>query len=79
MKTSIDLPDDLFHLAKSVAADRGMTFDDLIIEGLLHVINRASSMEFGIRMEEMKRLVASLKATNSEAMTPLKRKAIFTR
>ena len=79
MKTSIELPDDLFDLAQSVAASRGITFETLIIEGLLHVSNRASSMKIEVRTKGMNHLVASLKATNSEAMTPLKRRAIYMR
>jgi hypothetical protein len=38
MKTTVDLPDDLFRKAKAEAALRGVKFKDLIQEGLLRVL-----------------------------------------
>ncbi|MFZ2006678.1 MAG: hypothetical protein WB697_18605 [Stellaceae bacterium] len=39
MRTTIDLPDDLFRRAKSEAALRGQKFKDLVEEGLRAVID----------------------------------------
>lgn len=37
MKTTIELPDPLFRQAKVLAARRGTTFRELVVEGLQHV------------------------------------------
>ena len=37
MKTTIELPDPLFRRAKVLAAQRGATLRDLVVEGLQHV------------------------------------------
>lgn len=39
MKTTVDLPDDLFRKAKATAALRGVKFKDLVQEGLLRVLD----------------------------------------
>ena len=38
MKTTVELPDDLFRRAKAVAALRGRKFKDLVEEGLRRVV-----------------------------------------
>lgn len=38
MKTTVDLPDDLFRRAKAEAALRGVKFKDLVQEGLQRVL-----------------------------------------
>lgn len=38
MRTSIDLPDPLFADVRRVCAERGITFRDLVIEGLHRVL-----------------------------------------
>jgi hypothetical protein len=38
MKTTVELPDDLFRRAKAVAALRGRKFKDLVEEGLRRVL-----------------------------------------
>jgi hypothetical protein len=42
MRTTIDLPDDLFRLAKSEAALRGKKLKDLIEEGLRAVVDKTA-------------------------------------
>ena len=42
MKTTVELPDPLFHRAKLVAAERRSTLKDLIIEGLAAVTAKPS-------------------------------------
>jgi hypothetical protein len=37
MKTTLDLPDDLFLKAKLLAAERRTTMQELMIQGLRHV------------------------------------------
>ncbi len=39
MKTTLDIPDDLFRDAKVKAAKEGLRFKDLVQEGLRHVIS----------------------------------------
>lgn len=39
MKTTIDLPDDVLHRAKIVAAQRRVTLKELFLSGLEHAIN----------------------------------------
>ncbi len=43
MKTTIELPDTLLRRAKVVAAQRGATLRELVIEGLQHVTARGVS------------------------------------
>ena len=38
MRTSVDLPDELFRRTKTAAAIRGRKFKDLVEEGLLRVL-----------------------------------------
>lgn len=40
MKTTIDLPDSIFHRTKIAAAERRTTIKNLVVEGLEVVLNR---------------------------------------
>ena len=40
MKTTVDLPDELYRRAKAEAALRGQKFRDLVAEGLVRVLDR---------------------------------------
>ncbi len=42
MKTTIELPDPLFRQAKVLAARRGTTLRELVVEGLQHVTSRGA-------------------------------------
>lgn len=44
MKTTVELPDDLFRKAKATAALRGVKFKDLIEEGLLRVLDEPGAV-----------------------------------
>jgi hypothetical protein len=79
MKTTIDLPDEMLHRVKIIAAQRKTTLKELVIQGLLHVTEMDSSDDEKKRTEAMRRLVAGLKATNSKPMVPLKREQIYDR
>ncbi|MGH9554173.1 MAG: hypothetical protein ACRD3W_32650 [Terriglobales bacterium] len=41
MRTTVDLPDDLYRRAKAAAAMRGLKLKDLVKEGLLRVLDSA--------------------------------------
>jgi hypothetical protein len=42
MKTTVDLPDELYRRAKAEAALRGRKFRDLVTEGLVRVLDQPS-------------------------------------
>ena len=42
MRTTVDLPDELFRRAKAAAALRGRKFKELVEEGLLYVLEAPS-------------------------------------
>jgi hypothetical protein len=42
MKTTVDLPDELYRRAKAEAALRGRKFRDLVVEGLVRVLDQPS-------------------------------------
>ncbi len=45
MRTTVDLPDDLFRRAKITAASRGQKFKDLVEEGLRRVLGETGGAE----------------------------------
>jgi predicted negative regulator of RcsB-dependent stress response len=79
MKTTVDLPDEMLHLAKMVAAQRKTTLKELIMQGLAHVTRSTSHDEQQKRQDALRRLVAGLKATNFQPMVPLTRGEIHDR
>jgi len=54
MKTTIDLPDNVLHRAKVVAAQRRITLKELFLSGLELVMN--SETEAGARQSALARL-----------------------
>ena len=79
MKTTIDLPDELFREAKVLAARRNTTFRELVIDGLQVVKERAEKQDSEDRRAKGARLLAALQAQNTEPMVPLKREEIYDR
>ncbi len=79
MKTTIELPDDLFFKVKVIAAERRTTLKDLIVQGLNLVTQTTHGSEEKKRQTALKRLLKGLKASNTKAMTPLKREEIYDR
>jgi hypothetical protein len=79
MKTTIDLPDELFREAKVLAARRNTTFRELVIEGLLGVKEQSEKLASEDRRAKGARLLAALQAQNTEPMVPLKREEIYDR
>ena len=79
MKTTIDLPDDVFLKAKILAAERSMTFKDLVVQGLKLVTEASAEADEKKRKAELKRLLKAMRASNTEPMVPLSRKQIYDR
>lgn len=79
MKTTIDLPDDVFLKAKILAAERSMTFKDVVIQGLKLVTQTPPEADQKKRKAELKRLLKAMQASNTEPMVLLKREEIYDR
>ncbi len=79
MKTTIDLPDELFREAKVLAARRNTTFRELVIEGLQGVKEQSEKLASEDRRAKADRLLAALQAKNTVPMVPLKREEIYDR
>ena len=73
MKTTIDLPDEILHRAKIVAAQRKTTLKDLVVAGLTHTLAASADHEETQRRESAERFISALQANNSEPMHPLSR------
>ena len=79
VKTTIDLPDEVFLKIKILAAERRTTFKDLVIQGL-NLLTQAPPEFAGIeRKADLKRLLKNMQASNTEPMVPLKREEIYDR
>lgn len=79
MKTTIDLPDDVFLKAKILAAERSMSFKDVVIQGIKLVTEAPPEAEQKKRKAAMKRLLNDMRASNTESMVPLRREEIHER
>lgn len=79
MKTTIELPDDLFLKAKILAAERRVTLKDIMVQALNLFTQSAPEAEEKKRKVALKRLLKGMKASNTESMTPLKREEIYDR
>jgi hypothetical protein len=79
MKTTIDLPDDVFMKAKILAAERSMTFKDVVVQGLKLVTETPPEADQKARKAALKRLLKAMQASNTEPMVPLKREEIYDR
>lgn len=79
MKTTIDLPDDVFLKAKTVAAERRTTLRELVIQGIQLVTQTPPEAEEKQREAALERLLKGMKATNTEPMLPLRREDIHDR
>ena len=67
MKTTIDLPDDVFLRAMIVAAELSTTLRELMIQGIRLVTQTPPEAEEKKRRETLKRLIKDMKAGNSGA------------
>jgi hypothetical protein len=77
MKTTIELPDELFHHAKVVAAERGTTLKDIMVQALKLWFRTPAEDEEKNRKATVKRLLQAMRASNTEPMIPLKREEIY--
>lgn len=79
MKTTIDFPDELLQQAKIAAIPRKTTLRELILQGVDYIISHPDSQrdEESERMEEIKRPLVAMKASNTEPMVPLTREEIY--
>jgi hypothetical protein len=75
MRTTLDVPDELYHAAKIEAAKRRTTMRELLICGLKHSLGQ-SSFERNPG-EKNKRFLEGLEARNDEAISPLTRDEIY--
>lgn len=79
MRTTIDLPDDLFHRAKIVAAQRRTTLKELVLQGLEYATRTPLKDPETERQARARELIAALQASNSEPIQPLSREEIYSR
>jgi hypothetical protein len=79
MRTTIDVPDDLLHRAKVVAAQRKQTLRELVLQGLDYVTRHPVADPEIERSARGKKLLAALQASNTEPMVPLTREEIYDR
>lgn len=79
MKTTIELPDDIFLKAKVLAAERRTTLKDIIVQALQMFTRSPSQEEEAKRKASAARLIKALQASNTEPMVPLSREEIYDR
>lgn len=79
MKTTIELPDELVLKAKILAAERHVSFKDIMVQALSLFTQSAPKAEEKKRKAALNRLLQGMKATNTQPMTPLKREEIYDR
>lgn len=79
MKTTIDLPDEIFHKAKVLAAHRRSTLKDLVIRALVDYLRDSNESDVQQRRADLKKLLESMRATNISPIEPLKREDIYDR
>ena len=79
MKTTIELPDDLFQRAKVIAAERGTTLKEIMVQALKLWMRSPAEDEEAARQVTLKRLLKAMRASNAEPMVPLKREEIYER
>ena len=79
MKTTIDLPEDILHRAKIVAAQRKTTLRELVCQGLDYTLRHPSPKPEDDRKVAFKKLLKRMRAGNTEPMKPLKRSEIYDR
>ena len=79
MKTTIELPDDLFQRAKVISAERGTTLKEIMVQALKLWMRSPAEDEEVARQVTLKRLLKAMRASNAEPMVPLKREEIYER
>jgi len=79
MKTTIELPDDLFQRAKVISAERGTTLKEIMVQALKLWMRSPTEDEEAVRQATLKRLLKAMRAANTEPMVPLTREEIYER
>ena len=79
MKTTIELPDELFQRAKVMSAERGTTLKEIMAQALQLWFRTPAKDVEKERQATVKRLLKAMQASNSEPMKPLKREEIYER
>jgi predicted transcriptional regulator len=79
MKMTIELPDELFQQAKIMAAERGMTLKDIMVQSLKLWFRTPTEDAEKKRQATVKRLLQAITASNTEPMIPLKPEEIYDR
>lgn len=77
MKTTFELPDELFLKAKILAAERRMTLKEILIQALQGYMQETPEAEAIERKATMKKLLKAMQASNTEPMVPLTREEIY--
>jgi hypothetical protein len=67
VKTTIDLPDDVFLKATILAAERGLTFKDVVIQGLKLFTETPPEADLKKRKSELKRLLKGFSPDSATA------------
>ncbi|MCC5843988.1 MAG: hypothetical protein JJU05_07040 [Verrucomicrobia bacterium] len=76
MRTTIDVPDEMFHAAKVLAAQRKTTLRELVLAGLDQVMQNPVDRE-AIRRKRAESFLEALDADNHEPVAPLSREEIY--
>ena len=80
MKTTIDLPDDLLHRAKVVAAQRKTTLKEMVVQGLEYATRKPFQDADTERKERAARLIAAVSCgRNTKPVGRLNREEIYDR
>lgn len=79
MKTTIEIPDDLFQKVKVLAAERSTTLRDVVAQALQQWLRTPTEDEEKKRKATMKRLLRAMQASNTAPMKPLTREEIYDR
>ena len=77
VKTTIELPDDLFLKVKVLAAERRTTLKDIVVQSLQMFTRSPAEADQKKRQAAMKRLLKAMQASNTEPMVPLTREEIY--
>lgn len=79
MKTTIDIPEDLFLKVKVLAAERRTTLKEIMVQALNRFTQMPTESEEKKRKATLKRLLKDMKASNTLPMKLLKREEIYDR
>lgn len=79
MRTPIDIPEDLLHRAKVVAAQRKQTLKELVLQGLDYVTRHPVRDVGTERQVALRALLKKMEAHNTKPMEPLERKDLYER